>query len=114
MKILVTARQVPVEHIDSIRVITNLSSGKMGIAIAQQADRMGADVTLILGHVSYNSDLSTGKKLNLVRVSTGEEMHQKVMSELVSDEYDVSILGEEQLRTLLQITMIMAKDRLRF
>jgi phosphopantothenoylcysteine decarboxylase / phosphopantothenate---cysteine ligase len=92
MKILVTAGST-VEHIDSIRVITNLSSGKMGIAIAQQADRMGADVTLILGHVSYNSDLSTGKKLNLVRVSTGEEMYQKVMSELVSNEYDVSILA---------------------
>ena len=90
-KILVTAGST-VEHIDSIRVITNLSSGKMGIAIADQATKMGADVTLILGHVSYNADLSTGK-LNVVRVSTGDEMRERVISELVSTKYDVCILA---------------------
>jgi phosphopantothenoylcysteine decarboxylase/phosphopantothenate--cysteine ligase len=73
-------------------VITNLSSGKMGIAIADQATKMGADVRLILGHVSYNTDLSTGK-LNLVRVSTGDEMLESVISELVSTKYDVCILA---------------------
>ena len=90
-KILVTAGST-VEHIDSIRVITNLSSGKMGIAIADQATKMGADVTLILGHVSYNTDLLTGK-LNVVRVSTGDEMRDSVISELVSTKYDVCILA---------------------
>ena len=49
--ILVTAGST-VEHIDPIRVITNLSSGKMGIAIAEGALLAGAKVTLVYGHGS--------------------------------------------------------------
>ncbi len=45
-KILVTAGGTK-EKIDPVRFITNASSGKMGLAIAQQAEKMGADVTLI-------------------------------------------------------------------
>ena len=39
------------EAIDPVRYITNHSSGKMGAALAMQAKRMGADVTLIAAHV---------------------------------------------------------------
>ncbi len=39
------------EAIDPVRYITNHSSGKMGTALAMQAKRMGADVTLIAAHV---------------------------------------------------------------
>src|SRR5918999_3978257 len=48
-RVLVTAGST-VEYIDPIRVMTNLSSGKMGIAIAQEAKRMGAAVTVVYGH----------------------------------------------------------------
>ena len=37
------------EHLDPVRAITNLSSGKMGFAIAQAAADMGAQVTLVYG-----------------------------------------------------------------
>ena len=48
-RVLVTAGST-VEHIDPIRVLTNTSSGKMGIAIAEEAERIGATVTIISVH----------------------------------------------------------------
>ena len=45
-KILITAGGTR-EKIDPVRYITNNSSGKMGIALADNASKMGADVTLI-------------------------------------------------------------------
>src|SRR2546428_11787732 len=47
-RVLVTAGPT-IEHIDPVRVITNRSSGKMGVAIAEEAWSRGADTTLILG-----------------------------------------------------------------
>ena len=49
-KILVTAGATS-EEIDPVRVITNKSSGKMGVYIAEQAFLRGADVTLSLIHI---------------------------------------------------------------
>jgi phosphopantothenoylcysteine decarboxylase/phosphopantothenate--cysteine ligase len=85
-RVLVTAGST-VEHIDPIRVVTNTSSGKMGIAIAREAERMGADVTLIYGH---GSEQAGGKA---IRVSTSEEMRMAVVSELSSKKYDVAIMA---------------------
>ena len=48
-KIIVTAGGTS-EEIDPVRVITNKSSGKMGIYIAEEAAKMGAEVTLIRGN----------------------------------------------------------------
>lgn len=50
-KILVTAGATS-EEIDPVRVITNKSSGKMGVYIAEEAFLRGAEVTLIRGHNS--------------------------------------------------------------
>ena len=47
-KILVTAGAT-IEEIDPVRVITNKSSGKMGVYIAEEAYLRGADVTLVRG-----------------------------------------------------------------
>jgi phosphopantothenoylcysteine decarboxylase/phosphopantothenate--cysteine ligase len=80
-KILVTAGST-VEYIDPIRVITNRSSGKMGIAIATEAEKMGASVTLVFGHGNVDPDVIKGK---VVRVDTAEEMHAAVGAELASD-----------------------------
>jgi phosphopantothenoylcysteine decarboxylase / phosphopantothenate---cysteine ligase len=85
-RVLVTAGST-VEYIDPIRVMTNLSSGKMGIAIAQEAKRMGAAVTVVYGHGIM--DPPSGK---IVRVSTGEEMCEAVLSELSSNRYDIAIM----------------------
>ena len=50
-RVLVTAGPT-YEAIDPVRGITNLSSGKMGFAIARAAQEAGADVTLVAGPVS--------------------------------------------------------------
>lgn len=86
-RVLVTAGST-IEYIDPMRVITNLSSGKMGIAIAQEAQRMGATVTLVYGHGTLNP--ATGK---IVRVNTGEEMYKAVVSELSSKRHDIAVMA---------------------
>jgi phosphopantothenoylcysteine decarboxylase/phosphopantothenate--cysteine ligase len=85
-RVLVTAGST-VEHIDPIRVVTNTSSGKMGVAIAQEAERMGASVTLVYGH---GSEPANGRAL---RVSTSEEMYKAIVSELSSKKYDIAIMA---------------------
>jgi len=85
-RVLVTAGST-VENIDPIRVVTNTSSGKMGIAIAQEAERMGATVTLVYAH---GSEPVNGRAL---RVNTSEEMRRAVVSQLSSVKYDIAIMA---------------------
>ena len=51
MRVLVTAGGTR-EPIDSVRFLGNRSSGRMGLALAEEAARRGADVTLIAANVS--------------------------------------------------------------
>ncbi len=60
-----------VEPIDPVRYISNYSSGRMGIAIADMAARLGADVTLVLGPVTV---LPQEKSVTVVPVKTAAEM----------------------------------------
>jgi len=84
--ILVTAGST-LEHIDPVRVITNLSSGKMGNAIAEEAVIAGANVTLVYGHGMRD----TPRIRNVIRVNTRREMETAVLSELSSKRYDIVI-----------------------
>ena len=59
------------EAIDPVRGITNLSSGKMGFAIARAASEAGARVTLVAGPVG----LSTPRGVNRVDVKSASNMH---------------------------------------
>lgn len=70
-KALVTAGPT-YEPIDPVRFIGNHSTGKMGLALAQELAGRGAEVTLVLGPVSLDFDIPG---LNLVRVKTAEEMY---------------------------------------
>ena len=69
-KVLVTAGPT-FEAIDPVRGITNLSSGKMGFAIARAAREAGADVTLIAGPVS----LPTPRGVQRVDVKSALNMY---------------------------------------
>ena len=71
--VLVTAGPT-YEAIDPVRGITNLSSGKMGFAIARAARMAGADVTLVAGPVS----LPTPRGVRRVNVRSACEMLQAV------------------------------------
>ncbi|HKG31634.1 MAG TPA: bifunctional phosphopantothenoylcysteine decarboxylase/phosphopantothenate--cysteine ligase CoaBC, partial [Nitrososphaeraceae archaeon] len=88
--ILVTAGST-VEYIDPIRVITNLSSGKMGNIIAEEALRLGATITLVYGYGTYSPKYSPN--LKIVRVNTSKQMYDVVMSELSFKRYDIAILS---------------------
>jgi phosphopantothenoylcysteine decarboxylase/phosphopantothenate--cysteine ligase len=67
--VLVTAGPT-YEAIDPVRGITNLSSGKMGFAIARAAREAGADVTLVAGPVS----LATPRAVERVNVKSARDM----------------------------------------
>lgn len=70
-KVLVTAGPT-YEEIDPVRFIGNRSSGKMGIALANEFARQGAEVTLVLGP----SKLSPEKNVNCIRVESANEMFE--------------------------------------
>jgi phosphopantothenoylcysteine decarboxylase/phosphopantothenate--cysteine ligase len=72
--ILITAGPT-IEQIDAVRYISNSSSGKMGFALAEVANNLGANVTLISGPVN----LSCSTKIHRVDVTTAEEMYNKVV-----------------------------------
>lgn len=85
-KIMITAGST-IEYIDPMRVITNKSSGKMGIAIANEAVSRGAKVTLIYGP----GTALPPKEAKIIRVETTKEMYEAVVSELKSARYDIVI-----------------------
>lgn len=60
-----------VEPIDPVRFISNYSSGRMGIALAEEASRLGATVCLVLGPVAIRP---SGRNVTTVDVKTAEEM----------------------------------------
>lgn len=64
------------EDIDPVRYIGNRSSGRMGFAIAAEAARRGAQVTLVAGP----SSVDTPSVSTLVRVRGAEEMHGQVLA----------------------------------
>jgi len=86
MKVLITAGST-VEYIDPVRVVTNKSSGKMGVALVEEALARGADVTLIYG---LGSALPPSDAY-VIRVETTRQMHEAVVSELKSKRYDVVV-----------------------
>jgi phosphopantothenoylcysteine decarboxylase / phosphopantothenate---cysteine ligase len=80
------------EYIDPIRVITNLSSGKMGNAIIRESLELGAHVTHIVGNSSalYPSNSSN---LETIKVNTSDEMYTKVISEISSKKFHIVIFA---------------------
>lgn len=73
-RVLITAGPT-FEPIDPVRGITNLSSGKMGFAIARAAVEAGASVTLVAGPVH----LPTPRGVSRVDVQTAHQMYDAVL-----------------------------------
>ncbi|HJX23076.1 MAG TPA: bifunctional phosphopantothenoylcysteine decarboxylase/phosphopantothenate--cysteine ligase CoaBC [Candidatus Bathyarchaeia archaeon] len=85
-RVLVTAGPT-MEYIDPIRIVTNKSSGRMGMAMALEAYRRGADVTVVgdLEQTNLPSNIS------LRRSETTQEMREAVEKSLESERYDFVI-----------------------
>jgi phosphopantothenoylcysteine decarboxylase/phosphopantothenate--cysteine ligase len=79
--ILVTAGPTR-EPIDPVRFISNRSSGKMGYAIAEAAQRRGASVTLVSGPTALMSPAGVA----FTRVTTAAEMRDAVMENLAANQ----------------------------
>ena len=84
--VLVTAGATR-EPIDGVRFISNRSSGKMGIRIAETAAERGAEVILVAGTLSVEPP----KGMRTVRVSTTEDMRKAVVELL--PEADVVVMA---------------------
>lgn len=83
-RVLVTAGPTQ-EKMDPVRYISNHSTGKMGYAIAEQAMRRGADVTLVSGRVSIQPPIG----VHVVPIVSAADMAQAVKDR--ADEQDIII-----------------------
>ena len=81
-KVIVTAGPT-FEAIDTVRGITNLSSGKMGYAIAEAAASQGADVTLVSGPTS----LAPPANVHFVYVTSAAEMANAVKAHVAGADF---------------------------
>ncbi len=121
-KVMVTAGPT-YEPIDPVRFIGNRSSGKMGIALAAELQRQGAEVTLILGPVSEEI---TDASVRLVRVNTAEEMYKAslaafgqadlaVMAAAVADYTPAETAGEKIKKKdhTMDLALVKTKDILK-
>jgi phosphopantothenoylcysteine decarboxylase / phosphopantothenate---cysteine ligase len=104
-RILVTAGPT-VEHIDPVRAITNLSSGKMGYSIAQAAIEMGADVTLISGPVS----LKAPREANFISVTSAQDMLRAVLNNIQHQDIFISVAAVSDYRPVQVSTSKHKKD----
>jgi len=85
-RVLITAGPTH-EDLDPVRFLGNRSSGRMGYAIAAQALRRGAEVTLVSGPVQ----LPVPAGVEVVHVRSARQMHEAVMSRF--DRFDVVIMA---------------------
>lgn len=76
-RILITAGPT-IEKLDPVRFISNHSSGKMGYALSEVAELLGAEVTLISGPVN----LSIPKGVKSIQVESASEMFEAVKREM--------------------------------
>ena len=74
------------EALDPVRFIGNKSSGKMGIALAKECKKRGAEVSLVLGP----SVESVPANINIVRINTAAEMYDACVNSF--KETDIAIM----------------------
>jgi phosphopantothenoylcysteine decarboxylase/phosphopantothenate--cysteine ligase len=85
-RVLVTAGPT-YEDVDPVRYVGNRSSGRMGFAIADEALRRGAHVTLVAGPTAVEPPAVQ----EVVRVRSAAEMHAAVLARV--DAMDVAVLA---------------------
>ncbi len=103
-KILMTSGGT-IEMIDDVRGITNISSGKMGAAIANTAESMGAKVTLITSnHKDYL------KNINTIYVSDAQSMHDAVLKHISDQDIFISVAAVSDFKPKEKLNGKLKKD----
>lgn len=97
-RVLITAGGTQ-EPIDSVRVITNHSSGKMGMALVKDCIDRGAQVTLIKGIVSVDIPYGTYK---VIDCETTQQMYDAVMSEYAENDYIIKAAAPSDYKVAKQ------------
>jgi len=94
-RILVTAGPT-FEAIDPVRGITNLSSGKMGYAVARAAREAGAEVVLISGPTA----LPTPFGVTRINVQSAQQMHDAVMAQVDTQHVFIAVAAVADWRVV--------------
>jgi phosphopantothenoylcysteine decarboxylase / phosphopantothenate---cysteine ligase len=106
------------EEIDPVRFISNRSSGKMGFAVAEAAQKRGADVTVIAGITSVDPP----PFIKVIRALSAEEMAQAVSREspnasvfigaaAVADYRPAQRAGQKVKKTQRELTLTLERTR---
>ena len=85
-KVLITAGPT-YEAIDPVRFIGNHSSGKMGVAIAEEMKNRGANVTLVLGP----SNINVSENIEVIKVNSANEMYEACINHF--EKTDIAVMS---------------------
>ena len=94
------------EPIDPVRGITNLSSGKMGFAIARAARAAGAQVTLVAGPTG----LQTPYGVTRIDVQTAQQMHDAVLAQVPEQDVFIAVAAVADWRVVGASEQKLKKD----
>ncbi|MBK8917075.1 MAG: bifunctional phosphopantothenoylcysteine decarboxylase/phosphopantothenate--cysteine ligase CoaBC [Betaproteobacteria bacterium] len=94
------------EAIDAVRGITNLSSGRMGYAVAQAAQRAGAAVTLVSGPV----ELASPAGVERIAVRSALDMHREVMARAAGCDIFIGVAAVADYRPAAPAGYKLKKD----
>jgi len=122
MRVLITAGPTR-EPIDSVRFITNASSGQMGLALAEAASQAGCDTTLLLGPVNPQFRTAAAEHAHVVPFTTVEDLRDKltrlfprhdalIMAAAVGD-FRVEQVSERKIRRVngpVHLTLVPTED----
>ncbi|MCY7292191.1 MAG: bifunctional phosphopantothenoylcysteine decarboxylase/phosphopantothenate--cysteine ligase CoaBC [Ferruginibacter sp.] len=104
-KILITAGPT-IEFIDSVRFVSNSSTGKMGFEIARAARDRGAEVTLITGPVSLENIYDVKR----IDVKTTDEMFNEVKLNIKNKDLIVMSAAVEDFKPKQKINSKIKKE----
>jgi len=115
LRVLVTAGPT-YEDLDPVRYIGNRSSGRMGYAMAAEAARRGAEVTLVTGPATIERpavhELVTVRRavdMHQAVMSRAEHMHVVVMAAAVADYAPVERAGQKVAKDGDTVTLVLKK-----
>jgi phosphopantothenoylcysteine decarboxylase/phosphopantothenate--cysteine ligase len=104
-KVLMTAGPT-FEAIDPVRGITNLSSGRMGYAVARAARQAGAEVTLISGPVG----LPAPQGVERINIRSALDMHAAVMARAAASDVFIGVAAVADYRVANAAEHKLKKD----
>ena len=104
-KVLITAGPT-FEAIDPVRGITNLSSGRMGYAVARAARQAGAEVTLVSGPVGFGPP----RGVDRINVTSALDMHAAVMARAAAADIFIAVAAVADYRVANAAEHKLKKD----